>query len=98
MPASISDRPAARSIVSWSALANTSTGAPWAICCSSAPDAAKLKRTVAPGVAASKPVPMSLKALVRLAAAETVICWANATGGQRERERGAGKREGNAGR
>ena len=65
-------------IVSWSALANTSTGAPLAICCKSTPDAAKLSCTFVPGCVASNAAPMSLKALVRLAAADTVRSAPNA--------------------
>ena len=60
-------------MVSSSALANTSAGAPCVICCSSTPEAAKLKRTVVPGFAASNFAPISLKVSVRLAAAETMI-------------------------
>ena len=66
------------SMVSWSALANTSTGAPLAICCSSGPEAAKLSWTLVPVLAASKAGARSLKALVRLAAAETVRSAARA--------------------
>src|SRR6218665_1810437 len=59
-------------MVSWSALANTSAGAPLAVFCSSTPEAAKLNCTLVPGLAASNSGAMSLNALVRLAAAETV--------------------------
>ena len=71
-----------RAIVSWSALAKTSTGAPWEICWISTPEAAKLKRTVLPGLPASKRWPISLKASVRLAAAETVSCCAPTRAGK----------------
>ena len=76
-------------IVSWSALANTSTGAPLAICCSNAPEAAKLSCTRVPGFAASKPAPISLKACVRLAAAETVRSAATAVAPAIDRARPA---------
>ena len=63
-------------MVFWSAEANTSTGAPWAICWSKGPEAAKLKMTLVPGCCCSKRWPISGKALVKLAAAETVNSWA----------------------
>ena len=77
-PAASSFCASARSIASWSAEANTSAGAPLAICASSASDAAKLKTTVVPGFCASKGGPSSRNAFVRLAAAETVrsAAWA----------------------
>src|SRR5512143_2876169 len=71
----------ALSIVSMSALANTSTGAPLTICWSSVLDEPKLKTTLTPGLSASNPLPMSPKAFVRLAAADTTSsCPADAPG------------------
>ena len=57
----------------WLAGINTSTGAPCAICCSNAPDDAKLNVTLTDGSACSNALPISVKAFVRLAAAETII-------------------------
>ncbi|MNY60295.1 hypothetical protein D3C86_1968280 [compost metagenome] len=67
-------------MVSWSAEANTSTGAPCWICASSGPEAAKLKLSFAPGWLFSNAWPTVWKALVRLAAAETTSsCACTAT-------------------
>ena len=63
---------AALSMESWSAVASTSTGAPAASCWTRASDAPKLNRTSVSGFCASKARPISLKASVRLAAADTV--------------------------
>lgn len=63
----------ALSMLSWSAEAKTSAGAPWAICCNNDPVAAKLKLTFTPGFFAANDLPSSLNDSVRLAAAETRI-------------------------
>src|SRR5450830_1532041 len=55
----------------WSAEANTSAGAPRTICCIRMSEAPKLLMTLTPGCCCSKALPRSLKALVRLDAAET---------------------------
>ncbi len=70
--ATIRPRCCARSMVNSSAEANTSTGAPRSICCSSAPEAPTFSATRTSGFCAVKAAAISLKALVRLAAAETV--------------------------
>jgi hypothetical protein len=72
LPGASSFCASALSIVSWSADANTSTGAPLAICASKVSEAAKLNSSRVPGCWASKAGASSLKAWVRLAAAETV--------------------------
>ena len=88
---------APRSIASWSAEAKTSAGAPLAICVTSTSDAAKLKLTFTPGCGASKALPMSRKALVRLAAAETrSLLRGGARWREQRRERRAGRRGGMA--
>jgi hypothetical protein len=68
---SINRRATARFIVSRSALAYTSTGAPCAICVSSTPEDAKLKFNSTPGCSALKALPTSRIASCRLAAADT---------------------------
>ncbi len=59
-------------MVFWSAEANTSTGAPFSIWDSSAPEAPKFMVTLTPGCSLAKAVFTAPKASVRLAAAETV--------------------------
>ena len=57
----------------WSAEAKTSTGAPPSICLRRFPDPAKFKFTSVPGFSVSNWDSISVKASVRLAAADTVI-------------------------
>lgn len=61
----------ARSIAFWSAEANTSAGAPLAICCISTSDAPKLNSTFVSGCCLWYASPTALNAFVRLAAADT---------------------------
>src|SRR5262249_20649716 len=72
VPGSIRPFDSSASICRRPALANTSTGAPDSICFCKAPDAPKLKLTFEP-VRDSYCLPISPKASLRLAAAETVI-------------------------
>ena len=63
-----------------SAEANTSAGAPSVICVTSADDASKLNVVVASGLAAVNALPISVKASVSEAAANTVISPATPEG------------------
>src|SRR5262249_13845219 len=60
-------------MLDWSADANTSAGAPFWICVTSADEASKLNVTFAPGLASSKSWPICVNACFNDDAADTVI-------------------------